>query len=283
MDNMLNSSEALYGFVAWLTNRKTHLVLSENDDATSIADLIDKFCTANNLPEVSDDWPNNLIKPIERTFNKPERFVYVVFLHCTAYPHQDLVGKELVEAVRSWHLDRGFSDIGYHYLIDKNGTLLEGRNLEKTPAAQKGYNSNSIAICLDGLFEDQFNVLQFDTLRKISYEINEVYNYDMLFRGHCEVSNKTCPVFDYGKVLSLDKIGHITGIKTEDIIRTLSLTSKGNDVIALQRFLGIDADGMFGQDTYLAVRKFQKNNNLKPDGIVGLHTWDVIRYLGEVV
>ena len=38
---------------------------------------------------------------------------------------------------KSWHLDRGWSDIGYHYLIDRDGTVTEGRPIEKSGAHAK--------------------------------------------------------------------------------------------------------------------------------------------------
>ena len=52
--------------------------------------------------------------------------------------------------------------------------------------------------------------------------------------------------------------------------------SKGRNVLMLQEFLGIHADGDFGKQTDKAVRIWQKNNNLKVDGIVGPNTWDAM-------
>lgn len=53
-------SEALYTFVGWLTTRKERLVLSSADDAAPVAELVDKFCVVNEIPEPGDpnkDWP----------------------------------------------------------------------------------------------------------------------------------------------------------------------------------------------------------------------------------
>ena len=52
--------------------------------------------------------------------------------------------------------------------------------------------------------------------------------------------------------------------------------SKGNEVKALQYFLGIAADGVFGRNTEKAVETYQKNNGLTADGIVGEKTWEKI-------
>ena len=63
MPKTLNPSEAVYGFAAWLTCRDEKTVMSASDDAAVVADLVVQFCQVNNLPEVSGDWPNNLIHP----------------------------------------------------------------------------------------------------------------------------------------------------------------------------------------------------------------------------
>jgi len=49
--------------------------------------------------------------------------------------------------------------------------------------------------------------------------------------------------------------------------------SKGEDVKKLQRFLGINDDGDFGNGTEKAVKTWQKANGLKDDGVVGDVTW----------
>jgi len=56
----------------------------------------------------------------------------------------------------------------------------------------------------------------------------------------------------------------------------LKLGSTGKLVKALQNFLKIVSDGVFGPKTEAAVKAWQANNNLKPDGIVGPKTWDAM-------
>ena len=54
----------------------------------------------------------------------------------------------------------------------------------------------------------------------------------------------------------------------------LKLWSKDTDrVKKLQNILGIKVDGVFGDTTELAVKKWQKKNNLIQDGVVGPTTW----------
>jgi len=129
-------------------------------------------------------------------FNKPKRSVNRVFIHCSA---SDNPKHDDVKVIEEWHKQRGFNGVGYHYFIQANGNIQEGRNIEITPAAQVGYNADSIAICLHGL--EGFTEKQFQALRLLCAEINKVC--DVTFHGHCEVSTKTCPNFDYRGILHL--------------------------------------------------------------------------------
>jgi hypothetical protein len=62
MGKTLNASEAVYGFAGWLTTREKRTVMSATDDAAIVADLCKEFCEVNNLPEISEDWPSNMIE-----------------------------------------------------------------------------------------------------------------------------------------------------------------------------------------------------------------------------
>lgn len=131
------------------------------------------------------------------TIKKPKRYIRKVFLHCSASDYPD---HDNIETIQKWHLERGFSDIGYHFVITKDGAIHQGRNIELIPAAQEGFNTGSIAICVTG--NSIFSQMQFDSLHKLCSKINAICG-DITFHGHCEVSTKLCPVFDYKRVLNL--------------------------------------------------------------------------------
>jgi hypothetical protein len=100
-------------------------------------------------------------------------------------------------------LDRGWSDVGYNYFVDRDGTVTEGRPIEVTPAAQKGHNTGSVAIALwgghggdqDDNFEDNFTPEQDRALRKLIAQLRMEYPSITKVRGHNEVSAKQCPCF----------------------------------------------------------------------------------------
>lgn len=60
----LSASEAVYGFIAWLTTRKEKTLLSSSDDAAPVAELIAEFCKANKLSEARDGWEWILVYPV---------------------------------------------------------------------------------------------------------------------------------------------------------------------------------------------------------------------------
>lgn len=197
-----------------------------------------------------------------------------MFIHCSA---SDRPEHDNVDVIRQWHLDRGWSDVGYHYFIQSNGNIQQGRDLESNPAAQAGNNQGTIAICLHGL--THFSVESLEALKDFCREINKQIPM-VTFHGHCEVSAKACPVFDYRKILSLDKDGQmLESLSVDDFYNVkndmplLKLFDHTAGVGILQNLLGIKVDCVFGQLTKQAVIEFQRKNYLIADGIVGPQTW----------
>jgi len=112
--------------------------------------------------------------------------------------------------MESWHLARGFKEIGYHFFINKGGVIWTGRDVEKTPAAQANHNTNTIAICCHGLVKDGFTTAQKAALQALCTYINRAHKGGVTFHGHKEVAAKDCPVFDYKDWLKLDAHGRMT-------------------------------------------------------------------------
>ena len=134
------------------------------------------------------------------------RNIDTTIIHCTATRPNFWQGKsaqQKTDEVRRWHVeDRGWSDIGYHYLIDRDGTLVEGRPLERTGAHAKGHNTGSVGISLFGghggnvsdQFEDNFTEDQDRALRELIAKLKAEHPITKII-GHNEVANKACPTF----------------------------------------------------------------------------------------
>lgn len=74
------------------------------------------------------------------------REIKEIHIHCTATKE----GKSVtVEQIRRWHQARGWSDIGYHFLV-QHQDYKTGRPIEKMPASAKGHNKHAIAVAYAG-------------------------------------------------------------------------------------------------------------------------------------
>lgn len=128
------------------------------------------------------------------------RKINKIIIHCTATPE----GRQHdVADIRRWHLKRGFNDIGYHYLIHIDGTVEEGRPINKQGAHCSGENKGSIGLCyVGGMSKDMKKAkdtrtqAQKDSLIKLMHELIYKYNKDMTIHGHNEYANKACPSFN---------------------------------------------------------------------------------------
>lgn len=118
-------------------------------------------------------------------------------IHCSDSPDNR---KVTVEDIDSWHRERGFDRIGYHYVIYRDGSVHVGRFENEVGAHCKGYNSSSIGTCLIG--RETFTEKQFSALKKLHAELQERYPGIAHF-GHRDFDpNKTCPNFNVNEALS---------------------------------------------------------------------------------
>lgn len=135
-----------------------------------------------------------------KDIQKPKRQVSFITVHCSDsdYPQHDNV-----ETLRDWHMTGNrWSDIGYHFVITKEKPRCRaGRDLEKIPAAVKGYNTGQIAICVTGKY--RFSPFQFKRLRELIEHIQSLYNNELEVYEHRELDpTRTCPNFRLREVLS---------------------------------------------------------------------------------
>lgn len=139
-------------------------------------------------------------------FTAPRRPVRRVFVHCS---DSDRPEHDTVETIRRWHVrERGWRDIGYTWVVTRDGTLHPGRDPEVVPAAQAGHNANTLAVCLTG--RTAFTAAQFDTLRAFAAAVHEQLPL-VTFHPHHQVNpEKTCPNFDLRAVLGLNAKGELT-------------------------------------------------------------------------
>lgn len=71
--------------------------------------------------------------------------------HSGETAHEEGDGAKWVRSIQDYHMsDRGWSDISYHWLVDREGRIYKGRSVSAQGAHAKGFNKGNIGICLLG-------------------------------------------------------------------------------------------------------------------------------------
>ncbi len=136
------------------------------------------------------------------------RPIDTLFVHCTATPE----GKDYTVAdVRAWHKARGWSDIGYHYVIYRDGSIHLGRPVGQVGSHVAGHNTGSIGIAYVGGVaadgktpKDTRTPAQRASLLWLTRQLVAKHGIRRV-RGHNEVAAKACPSFDVRK----DELGKL--------------------------------------------------------------------------
>ena len=112
---------------------------------------------------------------------------YVVLHHAAAKacsPYQ----------VDSWHKANGWTGIGYHYFVRKDGTIYRGRPEWATGAHAQGKNHESIGICAEGNYDEEYIMpdAQKDSIQELLRDIKLRYP-NTTVKGHRNVGATSCP------------------------------------------------------------------------------------------
>ena len=131
------------------------------------------------------------------------RYITKIIVHCSATPE----GKDYTTAdIKRWHLDRGFSDIGYHYVIYRDGSIHKGRDEKVAGAHCTGQNTCSIGVCYIGGVandgkqtpKDTRTLQQKNALLALLKDLKSKYPQAKIC-SHRDFANKACPSFDATK------------------------------------------------------------------------------------
>lgn len=127
----------------------------------------------------------------------PMRYINEIIIHCSDSPWRR---NDTAADIDRWHRDRGFRKIGYHYVIDLDGTVERGRRISEIGAHCKRHNAHSIGICYiggrgaDGSFQDTRTDAQRAALLKLVTNLVQMYHCPIY--GHRDFAAKACPCFD---------------------------------------------------------------------------------------
>jgi hypothetical protein len=143
-----------------------------------------------------------------------------IVLHCSATKPNQIIGRD---AIREWHIGKGWADIGYAAVVKRNGLIEFGRHFDDIGAHVAGWNGSTVGVCLvgglypDGSeavddFEGLYTVEQKHALVDLVQVLKAAYP-DALIVGHRDLSPdtnhdgritqsewlKSCPGFDVKK------------------------------------------------------------------------------------
>lgn len=127
------------------------------------------------------------------------RPINTLIVHCAdTPPNMDCGAKE----IDSWHKERGWTGIGYHYVIRRDGSIEYGREVSVPGAHVRGHNTDSIGVCLiGGKGGFNFTPLQMSALSTLMVTLKNVYP-DAQVKGHRDLDpGKDCPTFDAAAVI----------------------------------------------------------------------------------
>lgn len=130
----------------------------------------------------------------------PESVKYIV-VHCSATSPDMNIGRD---EITHWHKQKGWVDIGYHFVIRRDGTIEKGRSLDTPGAHVEGFNLKSLGICLiggindEGKAEDNFTAIQKTMLRSKLNELKAGAYKHAEVLGHRDFPGvkKDCPSFN---------------------------------------------------------------------------------------
>jgi N-acetylmuramoyl-L-alanine amidase len=136
------------------------------------------------------------------TDSKIRKNTKYIAIHCSATrPSLDVGVKE----IRQWHKSQGWSDIGYHFVIRRDGRVEKGRPVDEIGAHVAGFNATSVGVCMVGGVDQRdytravnnFTPAQFESLKGLLTQLVSKYPSAVVL-GHRDFPNvnKACPSFD---------------------------------------------------------------------------------------
>ncbi len=131
------------------------------------------------------------------------RVISEIIVHCTATPE----GKDYsVDDIRAWHKTRGWSDIGYHYVVYRDGRVMVGRPIGQIGAHVTGRNAGTIGVSYVGgvskdgkTAKDTRTPAQRASLLWLVGELARIHKGVKKVSGHNQYAAKACPSFDVRK------------------------------------------------------------------------------------
>lgn len=160
-------------------------------------------------PKFSSIGRNLTAEIVSGSTYKTKRKIESIAIHCSFSPQ----GRgDNANDIDQWHLSRGWSGIGYHYVVLEDGTVLKGRWLDYPGAHIGGFNKKTIGIVRiggmgpGGIAVNDATPEQEQAIAMLSKLLVEMYDLEPEdVKGHNEFPgvNKACPLMNMDKIRSM--------------------------------------------------------------------------------
>lgn len=154
---------------------------------------------------VGAPWPGEEGDHLHSPFKfKPRLKTTRVIIHESHTPASVL---RSVHLLRAQGRANGLLEVGYHYVIERDGFLTETRPVSRMGSHAPGCNHDSVGICMaaDGDWRWEHHPVQLNTLDRVFHHLILNYGPDLVVQGHDEAMRRRdlthkCPSFDMAKV-----------------------------------------------------------------------------------
>lgn len=135
------------------------------------------------------------------------RKIDYIVIHCTATPQTTTISSIL----NHWKNNLGWSRVGYHFIIEANGNVVQLSDIRNVTNGVAGFNRNSIHISYIGGIDSKGKPLDnrtdaqkkslLQTIKKVRAEVVMLQRFFPVIQGHKDFPNvkKACPSFDAKK------------------------------------------------------------------------------------
>lgn len=179
------------------------------------------------------------------------------------------------EDIDRWHKKNGWTCIGYHFFVKKDGTIYRGRQENSVGAHAGGANSNSIGICFEGRYEtEQMPDAQVEAGKELVAYLKNKYGISKV-QKHSDVCSTSCP----GKNFRFDEIanGEVNApVNNKDERKDTGKIADIQSTLNSKYGFNIAVDNIYGKETKKALVKalqtelnIQYTRGLTVDGIFG--------------
>jgi len=110
-----------------------------------------------------------------------------------------------LEEIDAWHLARGWSGVGYHFVVEKDGLIRLGRPVHVQGAHARFHNADTIGVCVAVDARDGVPALAWRALVSLVHDLMRQHQIPQDgVVGHRDVGSTVCPGFQVGQLFDRD-------------------------------------------------------------------------------